>query len=123
MGTAEILRNCREGEDDDGRRVEDQRAAATTDADANDRENFFFVEDCCNFSCSYKHIARKGSRLKKKILGRLFPQLLWPHAAAAAAGGGALRPRPRLWCSACAANKEQSFFVKENRRAFGRVFS
>ncbi len=84
--------------------------------------NFFFVEDCCNFSCLYKHIARKGSRLKK-ILGRLFPQLLWPHAAAAAAGGGALRPRPRLWCCACAANKEQSFFVKENRRAFGRVFS
>ncbi len=73
MGTAEILRNCREGEDDDGRRVEDQRAAAAaaTDADANDREKFFFVEDCCNFSCLYKHIARKGSRLKK-ILGRSF---------------------------------------------------
>ncbi len=74
MGTAEFLRNCREGEDDDGRRVEDQRAAAaaaaaaTTDADANDRENFFFVEDCCNFSCLYKHIARKGLCLKK-ILG------------------------------------------------------
>jgi hypothetical protein len=33
--------------------------------------NFFFVEDCCNFSCLYKHIARKGSRLKK-ILGRSF---------------------------------------------------
>jgi hypothetical protein len=41
VSTAEILRNCREGEDDDGRRVEDQRAAAAaaaTDADANDRE-------------------------------------------------------------------------------------
>jgi hypothetical protein len=73
VGTAEILRNSREGEDDDGRRVEDQRAAATaaaaaTDADANDREKFFLVEDCCNFSCLYKHIARKGSCLKK-ILG------------------------------------------------------
>jgi hypothetical protein len=42
VGTAEILRNCREGEDDDGRRVEDQRAADATDADANDREKFFF---------------------------------------------------------------------------------
>lgn len=76
MGTAEILRNSREGEDDDGRRVEDQRAAATaaaavaaaTDADANDRQKKNFVEDCCNFSCLYKHIARKGSCLKK-ILG------------------------------------------------------
>lgn len=76
MGTAEILRNCREGEDDDGRRVEDQRAAATaaaavaaaTDADANDRQKKNFVEDCCNFSCLYKHIARKGS-CSKKILG------------------------------------------------------
>ncbi len=71
MGTKEILWNCREGEDDDGRRVEDQRAAAAaaaTDADANDRENFFCVEDCCNFSCLYKHIARNGSCLKK-ILG------------------------------------------------------
>jgi hypothetical protein len=45
VGTAEILRNCREGEDDDGSRVEDQRAAAAaaTDADANDRERNFCV--------------------------------------------------------------------------------
>ncbi len=80
-------------------------AAATTDADANDREKNKFVQKIVATSVAYIN----GSCLIKKNNSReLFPQLLWPHAAAA--GGGAVRPRPRLLWEGVCRNKVKVVF-------------